>query len=33
VHAAVMKNRDVEAIAAFDPCYDRVPGLRRVATP
>jgi hypothetical protein len=29
VHAAVMKNHDVEVIATFDTSFDRVMGIRR----
>ena len=29
VHAAVMRNHDVEAIATFDTGFDRVMGIRR----
>jgi predicted nucleic acid-binding protein len=31
VHAAVMLNRDVEWIAAFDADFDRLAGIRRFA--
>ena len=30
VHAAVMKNHDVERIATFDAGFDGVPGIRRI---
>jgi predicted nucleic acid-binding protein len=30
IHAAVMVNNDVTAIATFDPGFDRVPGVSRV---
>jgi uncharacterized protein len=33
VHAAVMLNNEIEAIATFDAGFDRVPGIRRVKMP
>jgi predicted nucleic acid-binding protein len=31
IHAAVMLNNDVTAVATFDTAFDHVPGLSRVA--
>ena len=33
IHAAVMRNHDVESIATFDEDFGRIPGIRRIRLP